>query len=328
MPDTVSRVHRDDILVGAGDDASVVRISDEYAIVQTIDYISPVVNDPYEFGRIAAANALSDIYAMGATPSFALNIVGFPVNTLPIGYLNEILRGGADMMAQAGVPILGGHTYDDHAPKYGLTVTGFIHPERYVSKSSVQEADLLILTKPLGVGVITTAIDKGLASEKSQDAAIKAMTTLNDQAAKLMMDVGVHACTDVTGFGLLGHLYEMVKDSKLCAKVRFDDIPVIPDAWDLIDDRTLSSGTRNNFRMLKDLVAWDASLTERQRVMLCDAQTSGGLLISVSAKKSERLVTSLLQAGYDAHIIGSIRARAKDERSLAVERKPSQLSDP
>lgn len=307
-------------MVGCGDDASVVRISDEYAVVQTVDYISPVVNDPYEFGRIAAANALSDIYAMGATPSFALNIVGFPVNTLPIGYLNEILRGGAEMMAKAGVPIVGGHTYDDHAPKYGLTVTGFVHPGRYVTKRSVQEADVLILTKPLGVGVITTAIDKGLASVESEQKAIEVMTTLNDQAAKVMMEVGVHACTDVTGFGLLGHLYEMVRDSSFCAEIHFSNIPVIQDAWDLIDDRTISNGTRNNRQMLRDHVSWDETLQEYQRWMLCDAQTSGGLVMAVSMEKKEHLLSELAHAGCRAHEIGKIRAHLGHEPALIVTR--------
>lgn len=304
--------------MGCGDDASVVRISDELAMVQTVDYISPVVNDPYEFGRIAAANAISDIYAMGAIPSFALNIVGFPVNTLPIGYLNEILRGGADMMATAGVPIVGGHTYDDHAPKYGLTVTGFVHPDRYVTRHSVQEADVLILTKPLGVGVITTAIDKGLASEESEQMAIAVMTTLNDKAAKAMMDVGVHACTDVTGFGLLGHLFEMVKDSRLCAEVLFPSIPVLQDAWELIDERTLSNGTWNNYHMLREDVGWDDRLHEHERWMLCDAQTSGGLIMSVSAGKKDRLLNELDIAGCQGYEIGRIRARGKREPALIV----------
>ncbi len=307
-------------MVGCGDDASVVRISDEYAVVQTIDYISPVVNDPYEFGRIAAANALSDIYAMGATPSFALNIVGFPVNTLPIGYLNEILRGGAEMMAKAGVPIVGGHTYDDHAPKYGLTVTGFVHPGRYVTKRSVQADDVLILTKPLGVGVITTAIDKGLASVESEQKAIEVMTTLNDQAAKVMMEVGVHACTDVTGFGLLGHLYEMVRDSSFCAEIHFSNVPVIQDAWDLIDDRTISNGTRNNRQMLRDHVSWDETLHEYQRWMLCDAQTSGGLVMAVSMEKKEHLLSKLAHAGCQAYEIGKIRAHLGHELDLIVTR--------
>ena len=316
--DTVPQIQGKEVLVGCGDDASVVQISDEYAVVQTVDYISPVVNDPYEFGRIAAANALSDIYAMGATPSFALNIVGFPVNTLPIGYLNEILRGGAEMMAKAGVPIVGGHTYDDHAPKYGLTVTGFVHPSRYVTKRSVQEADVLILTKPIGVGVIATAIDRGLASLESEQKAIEVMTTLNDQAAKVMMDVGVHACTDVTGFGLLGHLYEMVKDSGFFAEIYFPNVPVIQDAWDLIDERTLSNGTRNNFQMVKDHVSWDGTLQEFERWMLCDAQTSGGLVMAVSTEKKERLLSELANAGCQAHEIGKIRARNEHEPALIV----------
>lgn len=306
--------------MGCGDDASVIRISDDIAVVQTVDYISPVVNDPYEFGRIAAANALSDIYAMGAAPSFALNIVGFPINTLPMGYLKEILRGGSDMMAQAGVPIVGGHTYDDHAPKYGLTVTGFVHPERYLTKRSAKEGDVLVLTKPLGVGVITTAIDKGLASPESEQRAIAVMTTLNDRASKVMMDVGVHACTDVTGFGLLGHLYEMVADGDLCAKVRLQNIPVMEEAWDLIADKTLSNGTKNNFHMLKDHVTWDNTLHEAERWILCDAQTSGGLLMAVSEDRKERLLDRLTQVGCIAAEIGTIRSRLENESHLFVHR--------
>ncbi|UOF90884.1 selenide, water dikinase SelD [Fodinisporobacter ferrooxydans] len=309
-----------DILLGRGDDASVVRISDDCAVVQTIDFISPVVNDPYEFGRIAAANALSDIYAMGATPSFALNIVGFPIHSLPIGYLEEILRGGTDMMNQVGVPIVGGHTYDDHAPKYGLTVTGFVHPDRYVKRGSAQPEDALILTKPLGVGIITTAIDKGLASFENERKAIEIMTTLNDKAAKAMMSVGVHACTDVTGFGLLGHLYEMVKDGELCADIHLSQVPVLPEAWKLICEDTLSIGTKNNRQMLSEKVFWDSAVNENERWILCDAQTSGGLLIAVPEKKKTELLDAFGKAGCSAAEIGKIRQRLHEERPLSVKK--------
>lgn len=307
------------VLLGLGDDASVVRVNNEMAIVQTVDYISPVVNDPFQFGRIAAANALSDIYAMGALPSFALNIAGFPLNTLPIGYLQEILRGGAEMLAQVGVPIVGGHTYEDHAPKYGLTVTGYVHPEKYVTKQGCQEDDVLILTKPLGVGIITTAIDQGLASQDAVDMAVKVMTTLNDKASQIMMSVGVNACTDVTGFGLLGHLYEMLQGNNLYAEIQMSRIPVLEDAWSLIKQASsLSNGTKNNMQMVSSDVEWGAGINVDQKWMLCDAQTSGGLLISVAQAKSEKLVDELVQANCLAAKIGRLRKKFAHEKSLIV----------
>ena len=308
----------EDVLLGCGDDASVVRVTDDYAIVQTIDYISPVVNDPYEFGRVAAANALSDIYAMGATPSFAQNLVGFPVNTLPIGYLVEILRGGADMMKTAGVPIVGGHTYEDHAPKYGLTVTGSVHPDRFVATRTGEADDVLILTKPLGIGVITTAIDRGLASAELERRVIEVMTTLNDRAAQAMVSVGVHACTDVSGFGLLGHLYEMVKDRNLSAELDYSAIPVIAGARHLICEETLSTGTRNNMLLLHDKVDWNERISESDRWVLYDAQTSGGLLLSVSEDKKSRLMQTLADMGCDAAAIGRLRHRQTGDKQFIV----------
>ena len=310
----------EDVLLGCGDDASVVRVTDDYAIVQTIDYISPVVNDPYEFGRVAAANALSDIYAMGAVPSFAHNLAGFPVNTLPIGYLVEILRGGADMMKAAGAPIVGGHTYEDHAPKYGLAVTGSVHPDRYVAARTGEAGDALVLTKPLGIGLITTAIDRGLASAELERRVIEVMTTLNDRAAQAMVSVGVHACTDVTGFGLLGHLYEMVKGRNLCAELQYAAIPVIAGTRPLICEETLSTGTRNNRLLLRDRVDWNGRISESDRWVLYDAQTSGGLLISVAKDKAARLLQTLMDMGCDAAEIGRLRYCEAGEKQLLVER--------
>lgn len=308
----------EDVLLGCGDDASVVRVTDDYAIVQTIDYISPVVNDPYEFGRVAAANALSDIYAMGAAPSFAHNLVGFPVNTLPIGYLVEILRGGADMMKAAGVPIVGGHTYEDHAPKYGLTVTGSVHPDRYIATNTGEAGDVLVLTKPLGIGLITTAIDRELASAEMERRVIEVMTTLNDRAAQAMGSVGVNACTDVTGFGLLGHLYEMVKERNLCAKLFYSAIPVIAGTRQLICEETLSTGTRNNRLLLHDKVDWNGQISESDRWILYDAQTSGGLLISVAEDRAARLMQALADRGCDAAEIGRLQHSEAGERQLIV----------
>lgn len=285
------------VLVGIGDDAAVYQLGPDLALVQTVDYITPTVDDPYAFGQIAAANALSDIYAMGGKPIFALNIVGFPANTLPLEVLLDILRGGADKAAEAGVSIVGGHSVDDKEPKYGLCVTGFVHPQRVLTNAQAQAGDALILTKPLGLGIITTAIKVQRASPETITEAVRVMSTLNKAAAEAMLEVGAHACTDVTGFGLLGHLHEMAHASGVGARVSLSQVPVLPQVWELVEEGFAPGGTHANRRFVEGWVMWDEALSLEQQLLLCDAQTSGGLLIAVPPGRAEALLAALRRRG-------------------------------
>lgn len=278
------------------DDATVFKVSKDLALVQTVDFITPVLNDPYSFGAVAAANALSDIYAMGAEPVFALNIVCFPVKSLPVSFLEEILRGGADVAAKAGVTIAGGHSIEDNAPKFGMAVTGTANPARLLFKKGARPGDKLFLTKPLGSGIITTAIDRDLAGEELIEKVYHLMVELNYGAAKALQEVGVNACTDVSGFGLLGHLYEMMAASGTGAKIYTGSVPVIDDVWDLVRSGVVPGGTHNNCRYLFDKVSSDRVSSEI-RTVLCDSQTSGGLLIAVSPEKATHLEDLLNNAG-------------------------------
>jgi selenide,water dikinase len=286
------------ILGGSGtDDAAVYKISDDIALVQTVDYFTPIVDDPYTFGAIAAANALSDVYAMGVKPVMALNIVGFPVNELSLDILVEILRGGADKAKEAGIPIAGGHSIEDKEPKYGLVVTGLAHPDRIMTNSGAKPGDVLILTKPIGTGIIATAVKAEVAAQESIDAAVKVMSTLNRAAAECMMKIGVNSCTDVTGFGLLGHLYEMISASGVGAEVSYGKVPLIPGTWELADDLIIPAGTSRNHEYLGDYVIWGGGVEYEEQMILCDAQTSGGLLISVPEEKGAALIESLEGSG-------------------------------
>ena len=282
-------------------------MTDELAIVQTVDYITPVVDNPYDFGAIAAANALSDIYAMGAQPVTALNLVGYPVKTLPMSLLGEILRGGAEKVMEAKASVVGGHSIEDNEPKYGLAATGLIHPDRIIRKGGAQTGDLLILTKPIGVGIITTGIDRGSVDEATIARVTKVMTTLNKDASIAMQEVGVHAATDVTGFGLLGHLHEMARASGVGAKVVLGEIPVLAEAWDLARKDVIPEGSYNNYRYLADFVTWERTISHDVQMVLCDAQTSGGLLIAAPPQNALKLVKILQQKGVeDARIIGEV----------------------
>ena len=306
-------IHDPEVLVGRAraDDAAVYKISDDLAVVQTVDYFTPIVDDPYTFGAIAAANALSDVYAMGARPAMALNIVGFPVDKLPMDVLVSILRGGSDKAAEAGISIAGGHTIDDNEPKYGLAVMGLVHPDAIITNAGAKPGDILILTKPIGTGIISTAMKAEIATQESIKAAVEIMSTLNKSAAESMMEVGVNACTDVTGFGLLGHLHEMVSASQMGAEISFEKVPLIPGTWELADDLIIPAGTFRNHEYLTDFVTWGDGIEYEEQMILCDAQTSGGLLISVSAEKATELLRSLEKSGVLAAAqIGSI---IKDE---------------
>jgi selenide,water dikinase len=293
-----------------GADAAIYRLTHELAVVQTVDYITPVVDDPFAFGAIAAANALSDLYAMGARPVLALNLVGFPVKTLPLGMLDEILRGGAAKLAEAGASLGGGHSIEDLEPKYGLAATGLVHPDRLITNAGARPGDVLILTKPLGAGLITTGIDRGLVSPPTIERVTAVMTQLNRAAAEAMLAVGVQACTDVSGFGLLGHLREMVEASGVGARLRWKAVPVLAEAWDLAAQDCVPDGTRNNLNYLADFVDWGRAVAPAVRTVLCDAQTSGGLLMAAPAERAGKLLKTLHGAGVgSAAVIGEITRR-------------------
>jgi selenide,water dikinase len=286
------------LIVGTetADDAGVYQISEDVALVQTADLFPPVVDDPYAFGAIAAANALSDVYAMGGRPLTAMNLIGWPNGVIEYDVMGEVMRGGADKLAEAGATLVGGHSWDDAEPKYGLSVTGVVHPKQVVTNADAKPGDELVLTKPLGVGIITTALKGQQASEAAVEEATRVMATLNRAGAEAMMEVGVHAATDVTGFGLLGHLREMTKGSQVGAELSMRAIPIIAEARSLIERDLAPGGTRRNLQSLaEDVDFGDRPLTEQ--LLLADAQTSGGLLIAVAPEKLDQLLSALKARG-------------------------------
>jgi selenide, water dikinase len=272
---------RGDVLVAAdtGDDAAVVRLSDGQALVATLDFFTPIVDDPYDWGRIAATNALSDVYAMGARPFLALNIAAWPVDDLPLEMLGQVLQGGVDVASKAGVAVLGGHTITDPEPKYGMVALGLADPERIVRNSTVPDEAHLFLTKPLGIGIATTAHKRGIAEPELLRSAVELMTTPNDAAAEAMVEVGAQAATDVTGFGLLGHLQRMLAASGVGARIDASAVPVLPGVLDLAMLDVVPGGTRRNHAHLRSTVQW-GRLSLPEQLVLADAQTSGGLLIA------------------------------------------------
>ena len=295
------------LLVGinTGDDAAVYRLSDEIAIIQTVDFFPPVVDDPYDYGAIAVANALSDVYAMGGHPLLALNIVGFPDN-LDKDILAEILKGGSEKASEAGVIIVGGHTIDDPEPKYGLSVTGIVAPGHQVANQGAVAGDKLVLTKPLGSGILTTAHKNELLDKAGLQEVVDVMATLNKDAADAMMEVGAHACTDVTGFGLLGHLKRLLDNSSVGATITLQDVPVIGVAWDLADRMIIPAGSMKNQMWIENDIDWGSSITDSARAILVDAQTSGGLLISVAPELHEQLLAELDKRNVKGSTIGTV----------------------
>ncbi len=300
------QISHPDLLVGNGDDAAVYRINDHTALILTVDFFTPITDDPYEFGLIAAANSLSDVYAMGGKPLLAMNVVGFPAD-LARDMLGDVLRGGYDKAAEAGCLIVGGHTVDDPEPKYGLSVVGVVEPGKQVTNDGAQPGDVLVLTKPLGTGIITTGVKQGKTPGDVLKVAVANMAMLNQSAAEAMMKVGVNACTDITGFGLMGHLRSIVRGSHVGARVHFGQVPVLPGTWDLLEQGVAPGGTHRNLQAVADAAVWGTDLTDQQQLLLCDAQTSGGLLMSVPADKVDALVSLLVAAGTPtADIIGEI----------------------
>jgi selenide,water dikinase len=293
------------LLVGldAPDDAAVYRITDDVAIVQTVDFFTPIVDDPYDWGRIAAANALSDVYAMGGKPVTALNLIGWP-RGLDFALLGRVIDGASDTCEKANVSIVGGHSVDDPEPKFGLSVTGTVHPDRIVRKTGAMPGSMLVLTKPLGLGIISSGIKEEKTSAETMQVAIDVMARLNDDAAAVMLEVGVQAATDVTGFGLIGHLLGMLGD-ELDASLDFEAIPVLNEAFDLAAQGVLPGGSKRNFENMKHLVDL-GDLNDAATAVVFDSQTSGGLLMAVEPGRVGELVARLDERGVTAAIVGAL----------------------
>ncbi len=283
------------ILVDAAtrDDAAVFQMAPDRAIVATVDFFTPIVDDAYDFGRIAAANAFSDVYAMGATPLLALNLVGWPRDKVPLDLLGDVLRGGQDIAREAGAFVLGGHSVDDPEPKYGMVAIGEVHPARVVTNAGARPGDALVLTKPIGTGILTTALKRDLLTAADLAPAVMVMTTLNAGAARAMRAVDVHAATDVTGFGLLGHLHSLLTASGAAAEIRAASVPLLPRARELAERGAIPGGTRRNLESPAGAVEFAAGIDEATRLLLADAQTSGGLLIALPETQVPALRTAL-----------------------------------
>ncbi len=296
------------MLVGleTADDAGVYKINDETALVQTLDFFTPIVDDAYMFGQIGAANALSDVYAMGGKPLTVMNIVAFPINTLDKSILADILAGASDKVKESGAALVGGHSIDDQEPKFGLSVTGTIHPDRIRSNAGAKPGDRLILTKPIGVGILTTAIKQGILEKDDLDEVMNVMATLNKTAAEVMENYSVNACTDVTGFGLLGHTMEIAKGGNVGVTVINQDVPVLSRAKELAEQNVIPGGTRKNRQWLADDIDYAGNISEIDQLILCDAVTSGGLLISVPEAEADALQRELLENNVQSAIIGNV----------------------
>jgi len=296
------------VLVDAAsrDDAAVYRLSPDRALVATVDFFTPIVDNPADWGAIAAANALSDVYAMGGRPLFALNLVGWPRDVLPFEILGEVIRGAAEVTRRAGCLMLGGHSIDDPEPKFGLVVLGEAHPDRMLTNGSARPGDLLVLTKPIGTGILTTAFKRGRISEADLAPAVTIMTTLNDGAARAALESGVRCATDVTGFGLLGHLGNITAASRVGARVEFSRLPFLPRALELAAEGYVPGGTRRNYESAP--VEWDPDLGETERLLAGDAQTSGGLLLAVPQSRAAGLLEALRRERTPvAAVIGEVR---------------------
>ena len=298
-----------DLLVGieTSDDAGVYRLTSEIALIQTLDFFTPIVNDPYDFGRIAAANSLSDVYAMGGKPLTAMNIVCFPVKEMDKTVLRSILEGGLEIIHKAGAVMVGGHSVDDPEIKYGLSVTGIVHPERFLTNAGAKPGDLLVLTKPLGTGILATALKGRMLDEKTTTMVTELMATLNKDAAEVMTEIGVNACTDITGFGLLGHALEMAKASKVGMCIYADKVPIISEAITFASMGMVPIGSHLNQKFCSHHLDIDSKIDPILIDLLGDAQTSGGLLISVPASRCNDLIQKLLERNTPvADVVGEV----------------------
>ena len=299
----------ENVMVGLdrADDAGVYKITDDLALIQTVDFFTPIVDDPYWFGQIAAANALSDVYAMGGTPKTAMNLVAFPVKQMDLSVLRQIIQGGLDKLTEAEVVLIGGHSIEDKELKYGLSVTGFVHPAKVLTKKNLRPGDRLVLTKPLGTGIVNTAIKAGMASADLTIKATHLMASLNRDAAEIMSRFDVHACTDVTGFGLIGHLAEMVCGSSMSVRVFSEKVPVIPEALEFASMGLIPAGAYKNREFRESMIGFAETVERSRQDVLVDPQTSGGLLISVGSVQADALVKALQDAGIgDTAEIGEV----------------------
>jgi selenium donor protein len=304
-----------DILVDArdSDDATVWKLDDETAWVQSVDFFTPVVDDPFSFGAIAAANALSDLYAMGATPMFGLNIVAFPVKRLPLSVLHTILEGAQSVAAKAGIHIVGGHTIEDNELKYGMVVNGRIHPDRILRNSGARPGDALVLTKAVGTGILSTALKRGSLNKKWLDQLVESMTELNQAPAELFTGYDIHAVTDVSGFGLLGHLLELARASQVSARVHSGKVPFLAGSENSAKNGMIPGGSLHNLEYVNNHTGWETELPRDKRILLADAQTSGGLLVCLPANEAGSYLDAVRKAGCTrAEIIGEILDRGRD----------------
>ncbi len=296
--------------IKTGDDAAVYRLTDDLCIIQTVDFFPPIVDDPYDFGAIAVANAVSDVYAMGGVPLLGLNLACFPED-LPKEILYRILQGGADKAREAGLLVAGGHTIKDREPKYGMAVTGLIAPGDILTNSGAKPGDRLVLTKPLGTGIITTAGKAQQVERAVLEGAVNSMATLNHTASHAAQEVGVNACTDVTGFGLIGHLHTMMTASGTSAQLQLSAIPLLPGVRELVERGIVPGGTRTNFDTVGQQTHWHPEVSDEEKLLLCDAQTSGGLLLSVPEERVEQLVRELESRDIFAAVIGTVAEQGR-----------------
>jgi len=296
------------LLVGLDvpDDAGVYKLNNDTALVQTLDFFTPIVDDPRMFGQIAAANSLSDVYAMGGKPLTVLNIVGFPIKKLDPSILANILKGAAEKVQESGAILIGGHSIDDNEPKFGMSVTGIVHPDRVWTNHGAKPGDVLILTKPIGVGILTTAIKRDLLDQEGIDQVTNVMAELNKKAAEVLMNYSVHACTDITGFGLLGHAKEMASGSNVGIRIYKQQVPVLPRAYELAEQGIVPGGTKANHKWIAESVEY-GSVVEYEQWVLCDAVTSGGLMVSIPEDQAEACLKDLKEQGIEyASIIGKV----------------------
>lgn len=296
------------LLVGfeSSDDAAVYQINEEQALIQTLDFFTPIVDDPYTFGLIAATNALSDVYAMGGEPMVAMNIVGFP-SCLPPVVLKEILRGGAEKVKESGALLVGGHSIEDKEPKYGLSVSGMVHPTKVWANNTVRENDVIILTKPLGIGILTTALKEDMISKETETEIIESMCLLNKYAKEAVMSLDVHACTDVTGFGLLGHLLEMVQNTEFSVVVSHEKVPYIAEAKPLGEMGIIPAGAYRNYDHIKEHLEVHSTVSQVLLDIMCDPQTSGGLLIALPESQAKEAVENIKSNGVKyCEVIGTV----------------------
>ncbi len=306
------------LLVGTetADDAGVYQISEQTALVQTVDFITPIVDDPFLFGQIAATNSLSDVYAMGGKPLTALNIACFPGRSLDLAILTEILRGGLSKIHEAGAVLVGGHTVEDAEIKYGLSVTGTVHPQKIMTNRGARVGDVLILTKALGTGILSTANKAGLAEKGHLQGAIDSMVRLNDKASEAMVEIGAHACTDITGFGFLGHAAEMARACGLSFRFQYPSIPILPGAKEYADQGMIPGGAYCNQRYVGQETSFSGKVPEGERILLFDPQTSGGLLVALAREDGEEFLRRMEEEGVgEASLVGEVIAR---EKSLII----------